>query len=100
MILESRSPYVSSRNYSGEQTVSSSSSSARQRDKWFNLALRDCPSALENLNLCRQSNLEPVVVDVILEQKLFAPKRDLVRNFLTKDKNPFVLEFWSRRIRQ
>ncbi|KAK8607035.1 hypothetical protein V6N13_052786 [Hibiscus sabdariffa] len=55
-----RSPYVSSRNYSGEQTVSSpsssssSSSSVRQGDKWFNLALRDCPSVLENLDLCPQ----------------------------------------------
>ncbi|GMI68614.1 autophagy 13B [Hibiscus trionum] len=105
IILESRSPYVSSRNYSGEQTVSSpsssssSSSSVRPRDKWFNLALRECPLALENLDLCRQSNFEPVVVDVILEQKpldwepaSFSPKRDLVRNLSSKDKNSF---FWN-----
>ncbi|XVF17058.1 hypothetical protein REPUB_Repub10bG0084400 [Reevesia pubescens] len=104
IILESRSPFVSSRNYSGEQTVSSpsssssSSSSVRPRDKWFNLALRECPSALESLDLCRQSNFEPVVVDVILEQKpldwepvTFSPKRDAVRNLSSKDKNSF---FW------
>ncbi|KAE8689188.1 E3 ubiquitin-protein ligase ATL76-like [Hibiscus syriacus] len=100
IILESRSPYVSSRNYSGEQTVSSpsssssSSSSVRPRDKWFNLAIRECPSALQNLDLCRQSNFESVVVDVILEQKpldwgpaSFSPKRDLVVNLSSKDKN-------------
>ncbi|XVE86588.1 hypothetical protein DITRI_Ditri18aG0045400 [Diplodiscus trichospermus] len=105
IILESRSPFVSSRNFSGEQTVSSpassssSSSSVRPRDKWFNLALRECPSALENLDLCRQSNFEPVLVDVILEQKpldwepaAFSPKRDLVRNLSSKDKNSF---FWN-----
>ncbi|OMO83600.1 Autophagy-related protein 13 [Corchorus olitorius] len=105
IILESRSPYVSSRNYSGEQLLSSpsssssSSSSVRPRDKWFNLALRECPSALENIDLCRQSNFEPLVVDVILEQKpldwepaTFSPKRDLVRNLLSKDKNSF---FWN-----
>ncbi|OMO55850.1 Autophagy-related protein 13 [Corchorus capsularis] len=105
IILESRSPYVSSRNYSGEQLLSSpsssssSSSSVRPRDKWFNLALRECPSALENIDLCRQSSFEPLVVDVILEQKpldwepaTFSPKRDLVRNLLSKDKNSF---FWN-----
>ncbi|XWS44765.1 hypothetical protein CRYUN_Cryun15aG0075900 [Craigia yunnanensis] len=105
IILESRSPYVSSHNYSGEQTVSSPSSSSsswssvRPRDKWFNLALRECTSALENLDLCRQSNFEPVVVDVILEHKpldwepaTFSPKRDLVRNLSSKDKNSF---FWN-----
>ncbi|XP_052879084.1 autophagy-related protein 13b-like [Gossypium arboreum] len=105
IILESRSSYVSSRNYSGEQIVSSpsssssSSSSVRPRDKWFNLALRECPSALENLDLCRQSNFEPVVVDVILEQKpldwgpaSFSPTSDIVRNLSSKNKNSY---FWN-----
>ncbi|KAJ6298977.1 hypothetical protein OIU76_020030 [Salix suchowensis] len=69
IILESRSPFMSSRNYSGEQMVSSSPSSSssspssvRPRDKWFNLALRECPAALD---LWRQSYLEPMIVDVI-----------------------------------
>ncbi|KAJ6822003.1 autophagy-related protein 13b-like isoform X1 [Iris pallida] len=71
IILESRSPYVSSRNYCGDHftsspSSSSSSSSGRPRDKWFNLALRDCPAALENFDLWRQNNLDPLVVDVIL----------------------------------
>lgn len=75
IILESRSPYMSSRNYSGEQGVSSpsssssSSSSHRTRDKWFNLGLKDCPTTLENIDFWRQSNLEPMVVDVILVQR-------------------------------
>ncbi|KAI7738628.1 hypothetical protein M8C21_017671 [Ambrosia artemisiifolia] len=41
----------------------------RPRDKWFNLALRDCPAALENIDFWRQSNLEPMVVDVVLVQR-------------------------------
>ncbi|XP_004306587.1 PREDICTED: autophagy-related protein 13 [Fragaria vesca subsp. vesca] len=90
IILESRTPYMSSRNYSGEQGLSSpsssssSSSSVRPRDKWFNLALRECPAALENLVIWRQSNFEPMVVDVVLVQRPVgsdsvesSPKRNL-----------------------
>ncbi|XP_043716639.1 autophagy-related protein 13b [Telopea speciosissima] len=101
IIIESRSPCVSSRNYSGEQTLSSpssslsSSSSVRPRDKWFNLALRDCPEALENVDLWRQSNLEPMVIDVILIQRQTdwdahrsSPKRDLVTNLSAKERFP------------
>lgn len=98
IILEARSPYMSSRNFSGEQTLSpssssSSSSSVRPRDKWFNLALRECPAALENCDLWRQSNSEPMVVDVILvqrpvgwDQMNFSPKRDPVRNLSLKER--------------
>lgn len=99
IILESRSPYVSSRNYSGDPTISpssssSSSSSVRPRDKWFRLALRDCPAALENIDFWRQSNLEPMVVDVILVQRPHdwdpincIPRRDLVRNTSLKEQS-------------
>lgn len=101
IILESRCPYVSSRNYSGEQILSSpspsssssSSSSFRPRDKWFNLALRDCPAALENIDFWRQSNLEPMIVDVFLVQRPrdwdllnCSPKRMLVRNTWGKER--------------
>ncbi|KAB1208216.1 Autophagy-related protein 13 [Morella rubra] len=102
IILESRSPYVSSRNFGGEQIMtspsssSSSSSSVRPRDKWFNLALRECPAALENHDLWRQSNLEPMVVDVVLVQRpldwdpvSFSPKRDLVRNLSLDEGYPY-----------
>ncbi|GMN33150.1 hypothetical protein TIFTF001_003995 [Ficus carica] len=101
IILESRSPYMSSRNYSGEQAVSSlsssssSSSSVRPRDKWFNLALRECPAALENIDLWRQSNLDPMVVDVILVQRPvdfdpmgFSPKKNFVKNVSLKERYP------------
>ncbi|KAJ4966382.1 hypothetical protein NE237_018231 [Protea cynaroides] len=101
IIIESRSLCASSRNYSGEQTLSSpssslsSSSGVRPRDKWFNLALRDCPEALENVDLWRQSNLEPMVVDVILIERQTgwdvnrcSPKRDLVRNLSLKERFP------------
>lgn len=101
IILESRSPFVSSRNYSGEQTMSSpsssssSSSSVRPRDKWFNLALRDCPAALENLDLWRQSNLEPMIIDVILVQRPLdwdptncSLRRDIIRNTSRRERFP------------
>ncbi|KAL2528096.1 Autophagy-related protein 13 [Forsythia ovata] len=100
IILESRSPYVSSRNYSSEQVLlspsptssSCSSSSFGPRDKWFNLALRDCPAALENIDFWRQSNLEPMIVDVILVRRSgdwdsvnCSPKRGLARNLSGKE---------------
>lgn len=101
IILESRCPYVSSRNYSCEQVLSSpspsssssSSSSFWPRDKWFNLSLRDCPAALENIDFWRQSNLEPMIIDVILVQRPvnndpinFSPKSGHVRNFSGKER--------------
>ncbi|KAG1369785.1 autophagy-related protein 13b [Cocos nucifera] len=100
IILESRSPYVSSRNYSLDHFASSpssscSSSSSRPRDKWFNLALRGCPAALENFDLWRQSNLEPLVVDVLLVRRSstmdvtrLSPGGCLLRNPSGKDRFP------------
>ncbi|TKY60405.1 Autophagy-related protein 13 [Spatholobus suberectus] len=105
IILESRALYVSSRNSYGDQAVSSpcssssSSSSVRPRDKWFNLALRECPAALENVELWRQNNLECVVIDVILVQRplgwdpvtvSFSPKRVVLpRSSSPKERCPF-----------
>ncbi|XP_076958491.1 autophagy-related protein 13b-like [Bidens hawaiensis] len=94
IILESRSPFVSSRNYNTDRLYPphSSTSSMRPRDKWFNLALRDCPAALENIDFWRQSNLEPMVVDVVLVQRpgnwdsaRSSPKVGLERNLSSKD---------------
>lgn len=98
IILESRAPYVSSRNFSGEQMMSSpsssssSSSSIKPRDKWFNLALRDCPGVRESTDFWRHSNLEPMVVDVILVKRpngwgplSNSPRTGLVRNMSSKD---------------
>ncbi|KAL6005503.1 hypothetical protein ACLOJK_006070 [Asimina triloba] len=98
IILESRSPYVSSRNYSGEQIASSpssssSSSSVRPRDKWFNLALRECPAALENLDFWRQSYLEPLIVDVVLVHR--SQKAELgPGEFPMEVKKEKVIERW------
>ncbi|XP_008784140.2 autophagy-related protein 13b-like isoform X1 [Phoenix dactylifera] len=100
IILESRSPYASSRNHSVDHFISSpssssSSSSSRPRDKWFNLALRDCPAALENFDLWRKSILEPLVIDVLLVHRSSAsnatrlsPGGCLLRNFSGKDRFP------------
>lgn len=109
IILESRAPYVSSRNYSGDQVVSSpsssssSSSSHRPRDKWFNLALRECPAALENIDFWRQSNLDPMVVDVVLVQRSVnhePSKRDVVRNltYMNPEKDDFRSETKSEKV--
>ncbi|KAK1311289.1 hypothetical protein QJS10_CPA08g01332 [Acorus calamus] len=77
IILESRSIYDgSSHNLDlsvSSPSSSSSSSSVRPRDKWFNLALKDCPSGLESLDPWRGGNLEPLVVDVILSRRPHLP---------------------------
>ncbi|CAN6542426.1 unnamed protein product [Malus baccata var. baccata] len=100
IILEFRTPYMSSRNFRREQALaspsssSSSSSSMRPMDKRFNLALRECPAARENLDLC-QCHFEPMVVDVIMVQRPLdcgqvkcSPKRDLARNLSLKEQYP------------
>ncbi|KAF8103641.1 hypothetical protein N665_0186s0010 [Sinapis alba] len=114
IILESRTPFMSSRNFSGDQMIcspsssSSSSSSVRPRDKWFNLALRECPAALESFDIGRRSTLEPLVVDVVLvANQMNSPgKRELIRNFSGKEyhsdqdelgcegKNEQIIERW------
>lgn len=66
IILESRSPYESSRSFMRPSPPSSPLSGSQPRDRWFNLALRDCPAALENFDLWRQSNLEPLVIDIVM----------------------------------
>ncbi|KAL5075249.1 hypothetical protein RYX36_014233 [Vicia faba] len=85
IILESRALSASSRNFSTlsspSSTSSSSSSSVRPRDKWFNLALRECPTALENADLWRHNNLHPIVVDIVLVHRIM--QLDL------KVRNPF-----------
>lgn len=104
VVLESRSPYVSSRHYSGEQNLSSpsssssSSTSSRPWNKLFNLALPECPAALENIDFWHQSMLEPMVIDVILVQKPLSwhpadcsPRKNLGRNLSGKEQYPSSL---------
>ncbi|XP_058786555.1 autophagy-related protein 13b-like [Vicia villosa] len=85
IILESRALSASSRNFSTlsspSSTSSSSSSSVRPRDKWFNLALRECPTALENADLWRHNNLHPIVVDIVLVHRTMQLE--------LKERNPF-----------
>ncbi|XAR62325.1 hypothetical protein NMG60_11017048 [Bertholletia excelsa] len=103
IILESRSIYVSSRNYSGEHIMSSpsssssSSSSFRPRDRRFNLALRDCPAAVESKVSQVRSRLEPMVVDVILVERpsywypgSCSPRSGLDRNLSSKEQVPNI----------
>lgn len=83
---------------SSPSSSSSSSSSIKPRDKWFNLALRDCPGVRESTDFWRHSNLEPMVVDVILVKRpnsldpvSNSPRRGLVRN-ASNDRFP---SFWN-----
>ncbi|KAL6993038.1 hypothetical protein U1Q18_011156 [Sarracenia purpurea var. burkii] len=83
---------------SSPSSSSSSSSSIKPRDRWFNLALRDCSAARDNIDFWRQSNLEPMVVDVILVQRLSdwdpvscSPRRGRVRNMSSKERFPSLL---------
>ncbi|CAH8392294.1 unnamed protein product [Eruca vesicaria subsp. sativa] len=102
IILESRTPFMSSRNFSGDQMLcspcssSSSSSSVRPRDKWFNLALRECPAELESFDIGRRSSVEPLVVDVVLV---------VVGGEQDETKNEQVIERWlvqydNRRVKE
>lgn len=101
IILDSRCPSVSSRNYSGEQVVSSpspsssssSSPSFRARDKWHHPGLKDLP-AVENIDFWRQNGIEPMIVDVILVQRPhdgdplnFSPRKCLLRNLSGKERD-------------
>jgi autophagy-related protein 13 len=87
IILESRAIYASSRNsyggYKSDSSSSSSSSSVRPRDKWFNLALRECPVALENIN-----NHECVIVDVILVRRSLDWDPMIHKKVLCKERYP------------
>ncbi|KAJ3671400.1 hypothetical protein LUZ60_007479 [Juncus effusus] len=73
IILQSRSPFVSSRNFNYNSAplspLSPSSSSPSSRQEWFHLDLKDCPAALENFDLWRQSNLEPLIIEILLVSK-------------------------------
>ncbi|KAE9615182.1 hypothetical protein Lal_00048230 [Lupinus albus] len=63
IILESRVPSLRPPDRSGEL---SSGSRVRRSDKWFNLALGDRPSALDNLNFWHRNLMDPMILDIIL----------------------------------
>ncbi|XP_019431505.1 PREDICTED: autophagy-related protein 13a-like isoform X2 [Lupinus angustifolius] len=63
IILDSRVPSLRPSDRSGEL---STGSRARRSDKWFNLALGDRPSALDNLNFWHRNLMDPMIIDIIL----------------------------------
>ncbi|KAK4781013.1 hypothetical protein SAY87_017119 [Trapa incisa] len=71
IILDARTPCVSSHDLAGEKSGSSSSSSSvRRRDKWFNLALKECPVVFKNLGFWYWRNPKSMIVDVILNRRV------------------------------
>lgn len=63
IILESRVPSLRPHDRSGDLSMGSR---ARRSDKWFNLALGDRPSALDNLNFWHRNLMDPMIIDIIL----------------------------------
>lgn len=63
IILDSRVPLLRQNDRSGDLSIGSR---ARKSDKWFNLALGDRPSALENLNFWHRNLMDPMIIDIIL----------------------------------
>ncbi|GAB4858649.1 hypothetical protein Ancab_010122 [Ancistrocladus abbreviatus] len=65
IILESRIAPLKHRDRGGEL---SSNSRAKKSDKWFNLALGDCPAAVESLHFWHRNLLDPMVIDILVVQ--------------------------------
>ncbi|XP_061339202.1 autophagy-related protein 13a isoform X2 [Gastrolobium bilobum] len=63
IILDSRVPLLKSHDRSGDQSMGFR---VRRSDKWFNLALGDRPSALDNLNFWHRNLMDPMNIDIIL----------------------------------
>ncbi|KAJ7520677.1 hypothetical protein O6H91_19G016900 [Diphasiastrum complanatum] len=71
IILESRIPNLIVQRQGGAITSPSSSSSLsglKPRQKWFNLVLSDCPTALQVAEPWRTNISKPMVIDVLLLQ--------------------------------
>lgn len=64
IILDSRVPLLRQHDRSGE--LSMGGSRVRRSDKWFNFALGDRPSALDNLNFWHRNLMDPMIIDIIL----------------------------------
>ncbi|XP_014505035.1 autophagy-related protein 13a isoform X2 [Vigna radiata var. radiata] len=63
IILDSRVPFLRPHDRSGDLSIGSR---VRRSDKWFNLALGDRPSALDNLNFWHRNLMDPMIIDIIL----------------------------------
>lgn len=63
IILDSRVPLLRPHDRSGDLSIGSR---VRRSDKWFNLALGDRPSALDNLHFWHRNLMDPMIIDIIL----------------------------------
>lgn len=63
VILDSRVPSMRQHDRSGDLQMGSR---VRRSDKWFNLALGDRPSALDNLSFWHRNLMDPMIIDIIL----------------------------------
>jgi autophagy-related protein 13 len=64
IILDSRVASIRQHDRSGD--LSTGGSRVRRSDKWFNFALGDRPSALDNLNFWHRNLMDPMIIDIIL----------------------------------
>lgn len=78
IILESRIPALGGESDYLGSSASSSTSGPKTRDRWFNLALGDCTSALENFEPWRRSFSDPMVVDILLAHSKFVERKPTV----------------------
>ncbi|RDY09825.1 Autophagy-related protein 13a, partial [Mucuna pruriens] len=63
IILDSRVPLLRRNDRSGDMSMGPR---VRRSDKWFNLALGDRPSALDNLHFWHRNLMDPMIIDIIL----------------------------------
>lgn len=63
IILDSRVPLLRPHDRSGDLSMGPR---VKRSDKWFNLALGDRPSALDNLHFWHRNLMDPMIIDIIL----------------------------------
>ncbi|KAK7385464.1 hypothetical protein VNO78_31185 [Psophocarpus tetragonolobus] len=63
IILDSRVPLLRPHDRSGDLSMGTR---VRRSDKWFNLALGDRPSALDNLHFWHRNLMDQMIIDIIL----------------------------------
>eukprot|EP00250_Pteridium_aquilinum_P009640 c18818_g1_i2 orf=511-2814(+) len=85
IILESRMPALGGESDSLGSSASSSASGPKTRDRWFNLALGDCTTALENFEPWRRSFSDPMIVDILLNHSKFAERAPSLLGVVTSD---------------
>ncbi|MCO5584496.1 hypothetical protein L7F22_038424 [Adiantum nelumboides] len=85
IILESRIPSLGGESDYLGSSASSSTSGPKARDRWFNLALGDCTTALENFEPWRRSLSDPMIVDIVLDHSKFAEMKSTVPRVSTTE---------------